>query len=32
MIHGILHLCGYGDKTAEQVAEMREKENYYLSL
>jgi rRNA maturation RNase YbeY len=29
--HGILHLCGYKDKTEKDVIEMREKENYYLS-
>ena len=32
MIHGILHLCGYGDTTLKQKVEMRKKENYYLSL
>lgn len=32
IIHGILHLCGYKDKTKAQQKEMREKENYYLSL
>jgi len=32
MIHGLLHLCGYQDKTPEQKAEMTEKEDYYLSL
>lgn len=30
MIHGILHLCGYKDKTATQKTVMREKENFYL--
>ncbi len=30
MIHGVLHLLGYGDKTAEQQAQMREKEDFYL--
>lgn len=30
MIHGILHLCGYGDKTENQVKIMREKEDFYL--
>ena len=29
--HGILHLCGYKDKTEKDKKEMREKENYYLS-
>ncbi len=32
MIHGILHLCGYGDNTPAEKAEMTEKEDYYLSL
>ena len=30
MIHGVLHLCGYSDKTDEQKAEMRQKEDEYL--
>ena len=30
IIHGALHLCGYGDKTKGQKAEMRVKEDYYL--
>lgn len=32
LIHGLLHLCGYKDKTAKEATLMREKENYYLSL
>lgn len=32
MIHGILHYCGYKDKTKEEKALMRTKEDYYLSL
>lgn len=28
--HGILHLCGYDDKTRAGKLKMREKENYYL--
>ena len=32
VIHGVLHLLGYKDKTAAQKARMREKENYYLTL
>ncbi|HLP11994.1 MAG TPA: rRNA maturation RNase YbeY [Flavobacteriales bacterium] len=32
MIHGILHLCGYGDKSAAKARIMRQKEDYYLSL
>ena len=30
--HGILHLCGYKDKTEEQQKEMRAKEDYYLAI
>ncbi|NOX46547.1 MAG: rRNA maturation RNase YbeY [Chlorobi bacterium] len=32
LIHGILHLLGYKDKTPSQQKEMRSKEDYYLSL
>ena len=32
IVHGLLHLIGYDDHTPGQVAEMRAKENYYLSL
>ena len=32
MIHGILHYCGYKDKTDEDKSLMRSKEDYYLSL
>ena len=32
IIHGILHLCGYKDKTPEDTAIMRSKEDFYLSL
>lgn len=32
MIHGVLHLCGYGDKTEEGKVEMRNKENTYIRL
>ncbi len=28
--HGVLHLCGYKDKSDEDTIVMREKENYYL--
>ena len=31
MIHGILHYCGYKDKTEAEEAEMRSKENYYMA-
>jgi len=32
MIHGILHLCGYEDKTQKQKSLMRVKEDHYLFL
>ena len=32
IIHGILHCCGYKDKTKEDKLLMRKKEDYYLSL
>jgi ssRNA-specific RNase YbeY (16S rRNA maturation enzyme) len=28
--HGVLHLCGYDDKTDDEISVMREKEKYYL--
>ena len=31
LIHGVLHLCGYKDKTELQIKKMRNKENYYLN-
>ena len=31
LAHGILHLCGYKDKSEEEQTMMTEKENYYLS-
>lgn len=31
MIHGLLHLTGYNDGCEEEIKEMREKEEYYLS-
>ncbi|MFH6767336.1 rRNA maturation RNase YbeY [Gaetbulibacter aquiaggeris] len=30
IIHGVLHYCGYKDKTPEDALLMREKENFYL--
>ncbi|TNE56141.1 MAG: rRNA maturation RNase YbeY [Bacteroidetes bacterium] len=30
MIHGVLHLCGYKDKSDLEEKEMRSKENHYL--
>jgi probable rRNA maturation factor len=32
IIHGVLHLCGYDDKTNEQKLQMTTREDYYLSL
>jgi probable rRNA maturation factor len=31
IIHGVLHLCGYKDKSSKESKKMREKENYYLN-
>jgi rRNA maturation RNase YbeY len=31
MIHGLLHLCGYSDDTAEKKNRMREKENFWIA-
>jgi probable rRNA maturation factor len=30
VIHGLLHLCGYGDKTPAEARLMRERERHYL--
>jgi probable rRNA maturation factor len=32
IVHGLLHLLGYKDKSESDTAIMREKENYYLKL
>jgi len=32
MAHGMLHLCGYGDKTPGEKTKMTEKEDFYLIL
>jgi len=32
MAHGVLHLCGFGDKTPEEQATMRQKEDEALQL
>ncbi len=32
VVHGVLHLCGYGDKTHAEANQMRQKEDYYLGL
>ncbi len=31
MVHGLLHLLGYGDKTKREIVEMRAKEAKYLA-
>ena len=31
LIHGVLHLCGYKDKSETEARIMRKKENYYLA-
>ncbi|GAB3039944.1 rRNA maturation RNase YbeY [Spirosoma pulveris] len=31
LAHGLLHLCGYGDKTDEEAARMRQKEDEWIS-
>jgi probable rRNA maturation factor len=31
VFHGVLHLCGYRDKTRKEIQLMREKESKYLS-
>ncbi len=30
MIHGVMHLCGYGDKSATEASKMRKKEAFYM--
>ncbi|MBR4524904.1 MAG: rRNA maturation RNase YbeY [Bacteroidales bacterium] len=32
MVHGLLHLIGYDDHKEEDIAVMRQKENYYLQM
>lgn len=32
VIHGVLHLCGYNDKTKSEISEMRSREDRYLRL
>jgi len=32
LAHGILHLCGYKDKSEEEIKIMRQKEDFYLKL
>lgn len=31
LAHGLLHLCGYGDKNDEEVTQMRTRENEWLA-
>ncbi len=31
MVHGVLHLAGYGDKTADEAKQIRTKEDFYLA-
>ncbi|MDG2369591.1 MAG: rRNA maturation RNase YbeY [Flavobacteriales bacterium] len=31
IIHGVLHLCGFNDKTNEEKKEIRQLENYFLN-
>jgi len=31
LTHGLLHLCGYKDKTEEEESTMRQKENFYIN-
>ena len=31
IIHGVLHLCGYGDKTPDEALAMRRKEDFYIA-
>ncbi|MDZ7933691.1 MAG: rRNA maturation RNase YbeY [Emticicia sp.] len=32
VVHGVLHLCGYYDKTDEDEKQMRTKEDHYINL
>lgn len=32
IIHGVLHYCGYKDKSDSEMALMRKKENHYLAF
>jgi probable rRNA maturation factor len=32
VIHGLLHLCGYDDKSSSEAQKMREREQHYLHL
>lgn len=32
LVHGLLHLLGYNDKSTDEIKIMREKEDFYLSM
>ena len=32
MVHGLLHLLNYNDKSEQELKTMREKENFYINL
>ncbi len=32
MVHGVLHYCGFKDKSVQDKTEMRGKENHYLTV
>lgn len=32
MVHGVLHLCGYGDKSKAEQLKMRSREDHYIRL
>lgn len=32
LVHGVLHLCGYGDKSKSEQQTMRRKEDHYIRL
>lgn len=32
LAHGILHLCGYKDKSESEIKEMRNKEDHYINI
>ena len=32
MAHGVMHMCGYGDKTDDEISAMRSREDFYLNL
>ena len=32
IVHGVLHLCGYGDKKKSEISLMRQNEDHYVRL